>query len=172
MLGLKRHTVKLSKHSVDWETSFLATKNQIIETIGDFIIDIQHVGSTAIKNIPAKPILDIAIAVKTVEQVAKCKEELEELGYEYRGDCGKDGGHLFVKCSEIDVRTEHLHFVEIDGVQWKNYLNFRNFLNANHAKAMEYANLKKELAHKFPEDRRAYTAGKNDFISKILSEIS
>ncbi len=168
MLGLKRHTVKLVEHNEHWAIAFLETKEQLSKALANLIIDIQHIGSTSIIGIPAKPILDIAIGIKSVEVIPKCIIRLEKIGYEFRGDSGAEGGFLFVKCSEPDVRTHHIHIVEISDVQWSNYLNFRDHLNAYPESANAYSILKQELAKKYPNDRKAYTNGKYDFIAHVF----
>jgi len=170
-LGLKRHTVRLVRHNEKWHAIFSKTKRQLIKVIGKYIIDIQHVGSTAIKGIYAKPILDIAIAVKNKNSIDKFKHKLEKIGYEYRGDGKQDGGVLFVKSSDPEVRIQHLHFIEINDIQWKNYINFRDYLNRNKKIALQYSKLKKELEKKFANNRKAYTKAKNEFIDKILYNI-
>ena len=171
MLGLKRHTVRLVRHNEKWHAIFLKTKGQLIKVIGKYIIDIQHVGSTAIKGIYAKPILDIAIAIKNKSNIDKFKHKLEKIGYEYRGDGRRDGGVLFVKFSVPELRTQHLHFIETNDIQWKNYINFRDYLNKNKKTALQYSKLKRNLRKKFANDRKAYTKAKNKFIDKVLYNI-
>ncbi|MDP2683672.1 MAG: GrpB family protein [bacterium] len=171
MLGLKRHTVKLIRYDNKWPAIFLQTKRQLNKVISKYIIDIQHVGSTAIKGIYSKPILDIAIAIKNKNDINKFKHKLEKISYEYRGDGKRDGGILFVKSSKPEVRTQHLHFVKINDTQWKNYINFRDHLNKNKKIALQYSKLKKELEKKYSNNRKAYTEAKNEFIDKILYNI-
>ena len=98
MIGLKRHTVKLVPHNDSWHAVFEETKKELLILIGGIVLDIQHVGSTSIKNIEAKLIIVIAISVDDLKVVNKIQSILEQHGYEYRGDGGKEGGHLFVKC--------------------------------------------------------------------------
>ncbi|MCP4443582.1 MAG: GrpB family protein [Aureispira sp.] len=171
MLGLKRHTVQLVSHHPLWKDYFAETKSALMEWIGAYVLDIQHVGSTAILDIQAKPIMDIAIAVADLGVLKFIIVPLEQHGYEYRGDSGKDGGHLFVKCSSPDIRTEHIHIVHINDEQWTNYLNFRNSLNDKKELAQQYSQLKKELEQKYFDNRRAYTKAKNDFIHKVLESL-
>ena len=168
MLGLKRHTVKLVPRDDSWSIIFEETKKELLNLIGHLIKDIQHVGSTSIQNIYAKPIIDIAIAVESMELINKMKIILERNGYEYRGDGGKEGGHLFVKCNAPDIRTHHIHIVHENNYQWKNFLKFRNILIGNPELASEYSEFKKGLERKYFNDRKEYTKAKNDFINKVL----
>ena len=168
MIGLKRYTVKLVPHDDSWHILFKETKKELLSLIGDFVIDIQHVGSTSIKNIEAKPILDIAISVNDLKVVNKMQSILEQHGYEYRGDGGKEGGHLFVICSAPDIRTHHIHVVDVKDIQWKNFLNFRDKLNTNHKLALKYSKFKKDLERKYYNNRKEYTKAKKKFIDKLL----
>jgi GrpB-like predicted nucleotidyltransferase (UPF0157 family) len=138
------------------------------EACDDLIIDVQHVGSTSVPDLPAKPILDLAAAVATLDVIPDVIGKLTELGYIYRGDGGDTGGHLFVRDSKPGVRIIHLHVVSHDDVQWNNYLRFRDLLRQDSNLRKRYAELKKELRRKFPADRERYTDSKRDFIRRAL----
>ena len=168
MIGLKRHTVKLVSHNDSWSIIFEETKNELLNLIDHLIIDKQHVGSTSINNIKAKPIIDVAILVDNLNVINQMINILEKNGYEYRGDGGEDGGHLFVKCSEPDIRTHHIHIVQKNDIQWENYLYFRDKLNSDQQLAIKYNNLKEQLENKFKENREEYTKAKNGFINKVV----
>jgi len=83
------------------------------EHVGGHVLDIQHVGSTAVPGLDAKPIIDIAVAVTSTAAIGRCRQALglKDLGYIDRGDSGTEGGYLFVKESAPQVRTHHLHMV-------------------------------------------------------------
>ena len=89
VVGLKRNTVQLLPYQPEWETIFLSTKKHLEELIGEYVLDIQHVGSTSIKSIAAKPIIDIAICVSQIEIIEKIIPILESNGYKDRGDVGE-----------------------------------------------------------------------------------
>jgi GrpB-like predicted nucleotidyltransferase (UPF0157 family) len=78
------------------------------------VLDIQHLDSTTAPGLDAKPIIDIAAAVASTVEIARCWQPLHDLGYIDRGDCGMDGGYLFVKESPTEVRTHHLHVLAAD----------------------------------------------------------
>ena len=171
MLGLKRGKVKLSPHSPKWPEIFKKEKKTLQKALGMMIIiDIQHVGSTAVSGIPAKPIIDIAVAVPelTRKEPEKYIESLKKVDYEYRGE-DRPREHLFVKGGE-EKRMCHLHMVKFGSKSWENYLLFRDYLRAHKKTAARYAELKLELAKKFPDNRKLYTAGKDNFIQKILKK--
>ena len=124
--------------------------------------------STAIPDLPAKPILDLVAAVTTLAVIPELIERLAASGYIYRGDGADRGGHLFVWESEPDVRTTHLHIVTQDDIQWTNYILFRDLLRQNPDLRAEYAALKHDLQARFPDDRESYTDAKRDFILGVL----
>ena len=170
MLGLKRDTVQVVAYHEDWHNLFEQERHALHKHIGHLVVDIQHVGSTAVPSLDAKPILDIAVAVASMAVIPQCQPLLCALGYLERGDTGNDGGYLFVKESAPDVRTHHLHIVARDDPQWDNYLRFRDVLNADETLRTRYATLKKALQEQYPQDRKAYTASKHTFIQNILQQ--
>ena len=132
----------------------------------DNILEIQHVGSTAIPNICAKPILDIAIKLKSIELMEV--QQLEKLGYRYCGiQHGNANYHLFVLRNKHNISFRHLHCYAKEEKGFGLQVGFRDYLNNHIDIAVKYDNLKKELAEKYPEDRAAYTRGKERFIQSI-----
>jgi len=170
MLGLKRGKVKLSLYNPKWPEIFKKEKKMLQKALGKMIIDIQHVGSTAVSRIPAKPIIDIAVAVPELsrKEVEKYIEPLKKVGYEYRGE-DRPREHLFVKGGE-EKRICHLHMVKFDSKAWKDYLLFRDYLRTHKKVAAKYTKLKLELAKKFSGNRKLYTTSKDNFIQKILKK--
>lgn len=170
MLGLKRHSVWVVEHNPAWAALAVEACQRVGEAGGDLLLDVQHVGSTAVPDLPAKPILDLAAAVTTLDMMPELSERFTALGYLYRGDGAEEGGHLFVWETEPDVRTIHLHVVAESDVQWRNYLSFRDLLRQHPSLRARYAKLKEFLQAQFPEDRKSYTAGKHKFIRAVLKE--
>jgi len=170
MIGLKRGSVQVFAYHPAWYDLFEQERRILQQCIGHLVLDIQHVGSTAVPGLDAKPIIDIAVAIASVAVIPQCRQPLCSLGYIDRGDGGRDGGYLFVKESAPDVRTHHLHLVAIDDPQWGNYLRFRDMLSADEILRTRYATLKKALQEKFSQDRKAYTAAKQEFIRSILQQ--
>ena len=168
MIGLKRDTVRVVDHDPGWAVLGAEACLQVKQAGDNLIADVQHVGSTAVPDLPAKPILDLAAAVTTLEAIPELVEKLEAIGYIYRGDGKDEGGHLFIRKSGPDIRTIHLHVVTLDDVQWTNYLRFRDLLRQDASLRERYAKLKQELKDRFPVDRKAYTDSKHDFIRAII----
>lgn len=130
-----------------------------------FVLEVQHIGSTSIPGMPAKPILDIGVAVANFEEAVRCVPLMERLGYSYKGENGIARRHYFVKG---EPRTHHLHMLEVTSAEWKNHLLFRDYLRANLRTARAYADLKQQLATSFADDREAYQNGKENFINTVL----
>ena len=165
MLGLASGQIQLSPYESGWQLLFLEERDRLEARVGEYVLDIQHIGSTSIPGMPAKPILDIGIAVTDFEEAVRCIKPLENLGYTYKGENGIPRRHYFVKGTP---RTHHLHMVEIESEAWKNHLLFRDYLIKHPETAREYATLKQELAKQFANDRGAYQVGKESFIKTAL----
>ena len=169
-VGLRRGEVKIVAHNPKWAQYFRKEKQLLFKILGENVLDIRHIGSTSIPGLPAKPILDILAAVKTLAAVDTFTQDLNTIGYEDKGDGGVPGRRFFVKGSEAK-RTHHLNFCEMDGFFWRGHLAFRDYLELHPGIAKEYSALKRELADRFPNDRGAYTAGKEDFVRSILVRV-
>ena len=167
-IGLQRGVVKIVRHRTEWAVLYRIEAEKLKNCIGDIAFDIQHVGSTTVPGL----IIDIAIAVNSREAIYAVVKRLPDIGYIDKGDQGANGGYLLVKESEPDVRIFHIHIVEINDVQWRNYINFRDCLCRDAKTREEYAKLKRTLAAKFQTDRESYTNGKEQFIRDVLAQIN
>ena len=127
---------------------------------------IEHVGSTAVVGLCAKPVIDIMVGVTSLSESEPAKDVLRQAGYQY-AEYKTDVMHWFCKPS-FAVRTHHLHLVPFDSALWHERLAFRNLLRTNSSVAEEYAALKQELARRFEFDREAYTDAKYPFIARVL----
>lgn len=176
MIGLKRGTVRLCDHEKEWEIEAQHTISRLQRILGNVIKDIQHVGSTAIPAIKAKPIIDIAVAVDDFEDILRFENELQDAGFFYRPNAQASlRGQLLFACGSYydgtgDLQTHFIHVVLTDSMDWLNYINFRDYLNSTPSAAKEYEALKVSLAMQAPMDngREKYLAGKHDFIVYTL----
>jgi len=179
-LGLRRDTYDWSEkgrrsivaYDADWEKSFENESDQVRHYIGHLVMDIQHVGSTSVPGLHSKPIIDIAVAVSDAEVISQCRGPLCTLCYINRGIMGENGGYLFVKESEPNVITHHLHIVAITDPQWDKYLLFRDALTADITLRERHVGLKKKLQRRYSQDRKGYTTAKSDFIRETLKNIN
>jgi GrpB-like predicted nucleotidyltransferase (UPF0157 family) len=169
-LGLPYGQVRLAVGAgTEWARAYARIAAAIREALGDAAAGVEHVGSTAVPGLAAKPIIDIAVGVRPGEPVAELRTHLEPLGFIYRGDLGSQGGLLFVLETAPRHRIAHVHAVEYGGESWVRYLAFRDRLRSDPDARDSYAKLKRILAERFPGDRAAYTAGKDQVISALLS---
>lgn len=167
MLGLPKGIVKLEPHTKIWRQLFAEEARRIRAAVGEYITAIEHVGSTAINGMAAKPIIDMTASLENLADGEKCVAPLENIGYEYRGEYGVVGRFYFVKG---EPRTHHLHIVHADSEFRRSHLLFRDYLRENAFAAKEYEKLKIDLAAKYPRNRNAYLEGKAEFIENILSK--
>lgn len=176
MIGLPRGTVKLYEHEKEWETEAQNTISLLKKILGNVIKNIEHVGSTSILSIKAKPIIDIAVAVDDFNDILAFEKELKNYGFYYRPNSQVSiQNQLLFACGNYyegtgDLQTHFIHVVLTDSMDWINYINFRDYLNSTPAVAKEYENLKVSLALQAPIDggRAKYLEGKHDFIVYTL----
>ncbi|MFT3950406.1 MAG: GrpB family protein [Oscillospiraceae bacterium] len=176
MLGIKRKNIMLAEHDPGWENSAAQTIKQLRCILGLTAKDIQHVGSTAIKGIKAKPVIDIAVEVNDFDEVLNFTPEMEKEGFFFRGFEGKERQPVF-QCGEYiqgedDMRllTHYIHIVKADSTQWHSYINFRDYMNACPSAASEYEALKLQLASESGSDGslHSYHMGKQDYVAGMI----
>jgi GrpB-like predicted nucleotidyltransferase (UPF0157 family) len=167
-LGLHEKRVLVVPHDPDWPTVGRDLCRRLREAAGDLALEVAHVGSTAVPGLEAKPILDLALGAPTEALDPALDRLLRDLGYHYVADTSSAGGHLFGLRTAPEVNAVHLHVVAYEGVQWHNYLVFRDVLLSDPEMRRAYAEVKRRLGERFPEDREAYTLGKHDFVRWVL----
>ncbi len=170
LLGLERGFVRLVSHQKGWEKNAKDTIVLLKHILGPAAVEIQHVGSTALCGICAKPIIDIVIGVGGLNDIKPYIDSLKQHSIIFHGE-DIVGQLLFVMGDlEKNTRTHHIHVVEWNSLAWNNYINFRDYLNAFPEKAKLYERCKQKLAFSFPCDRVRYTEGKQELIDLLLKE--
>lgn len=170
MQGLKWSQVKLLPHDKRWEDEYKLTEKRICGILGDSVLNIQHVGSTAVRGICAKPILDIAVVVTSFADMNV--QAMNDAGYRYMGERTESGDrHLFVLYADDDAVVEHIHCYEPGNRGFEDSVLFRDYLNAHPEIALEYDAVKRRAAEMSHDDRYAYSDGKHDFIEKTYREM-
>ena len=167
---MKRGTVYLEPHQKEWETAAEETIRTLKRILGSTAVDIQHIGSTSIKTISAKPIIDIAVAVNDYELILSKRDVLEKADIVFRFDERPEQLLFVMGDFEKDTRSHHIHVVLYGSDEWNNYINFRDYLNSNIEAAREYEAVKLRLAEQYPDDRIAYTDGKQEVIDRLLAD--
>lgn len=167
-MGLKIGTVKLEDYNKEWEGEFLKEKEELEKIFNDIAITIEHIGSTSIEGLSAKPIIDIAIGINDLKDFNKIRDKFK-IPY-YVKENPTEGEELVVKRINEDITTHLVHVMNLSSDRYKNTIIFRDYLRNNEELVKNYEKLKRELATKYKNDRPKYTASKNDFINEILRE--
>ena len=170
MIGLSNNKISLMPDTKLWRELFEKEKSIIEKRIGRHVDNIQHIGSTSIPLIPAKPIIDIGIGVKDIKEKSNIIiDKLEEIGYEFKGERGIPDRYYFVKGSP-ENRTHYLHMYEKGHTALRNCYLFRDYLKNNKKFADKYAKLKLNHWRKYKNNREKYTEKKSDFIKEVLEK--
>jgi GrpB-like predicted nucleotidyltransferase (UPF0157 family) len=167
-LGAHKDVVLLVPHHPEWTQRFREERERLARALDATGCEIEHIGSTAVPGMLAKPILDIAVGHPHGADPFPLIRAIEDLGYAYRGDAGDDGGHVLVLESEPLVRVHHLHLVEHGARQWRAYLDLRDLLRRNPDARAAYAERKRILREAHPRDRVRYTDGKDGIVRELL----
>lgn len=159
--------VQLVPYDAAWPVRFQEEHSVLARLVAPYLPGrIEHIGSTAIPGLVAKPIIDIMVGVSTLVESLPLIPILGELGYVYL-PYKADVMHWFCKPS-LAIRTYHLHAVPVGSSLWRDRLAFRDYLRAHPDVAAEYAALKLELAQRHRLDREAYTEAKGPFVERVL----
>jgi GrpB-like predicted nucleotidyltransferase (UPF0157 family) len=151
----------------EWPLRFAVERDRLREALGEGADRIDHVGSTSIPAMAAKPIIDIQVSVASFEPPETYEEPLRRLGYEFRPD--DEPAHRFFKFLSDGSTVFHVHVCET-GKQWESdHLLFREFLKAHPILAEKYAEMKREKAIRFPDDREGYVDAKAPHIEGIMN---
>lgn len=169
MLGLPPSTVVLVPYDSGWPAAFASEAARVWPPVAAHARDLQHIGSTAVPGLAAKPVLDIALAVDTAEAAAFCTQALVSLGYEFYDADVNGPGHVYLTRGK-PLRTHQAHIWRLPTHGWDNHLYFRDRLRADSGLASEYAALKQSLALTHADDKAAYTEAKTDFVRAVLAE--
>ena len=154
-----------------WPDLFTQEAERVKAVLGEEqVTAIEHFGSTAVPGLAAKPIIDLLIGVRSLDEARGAVPALSELGYAFWYDNPDTDRLFFVKgLPPNGPRTHHLHIVEPDSPLWERLL-FRDYLRTHPEEAQRYSGLKRELSARFPTDREGYTQGKTDYIEQVTQK--
>ncbi|SDR35370.1 GrpB family protein [Natronobacterium texcoconense] len=166
MVGLERGTVELEPYRKEWVDLYEEEAERLQNIANDWFLDFEHIGSTAIEGMLAKPIIDILAVVETLDETEDLISRLEDHKYEYRPEDVE--GRLFFAKGPHTNRTYYLSVTERGSDFYEEKIAFRDYLRDHPEIAAQYSSLKKRLAETYPENREQYTAAKGDFIQDVL----
>jgi GrpB-like predicted nucleotidyltransferase (UPF0157 family) len=158
--------IEVVPYNPDWPSLFKMEADRLGAILGQEAVAIHHIGSTAIPNIRAKPIIDILVEVQDIEKVDDFNTEMIRQGYRPQGEFGIPGRRFFIKGPD-DARTHHIHVFQTGHPEVQRHLDFRDYMVTHPEEAQAYSRLKETLAQRFPEDIEGYVAGKDGFIKDI-----
>ncbi len=169
-IGLVKGKVELYPYDSNYEKIYLLEKSNLERLMAGQYIRIEHVGSTAIKNIKSKPIIDIMVTCNNIEDFKTfAREHIKSDIYTLKEENNNPGDFLIRKEEDGKVKA-FIHVTEENSEFANNYILFRDYLNNNIKEAKKYEDLKVELFEKYKDNRKKYTEGKNEYINKIIQK--
>lgn len=159
--------VEVIPHDPKWREAFEVESKPLVDVLGENVVAIHHIGSTAIPNIYAKPIIDLLVEVKDLIKIDQQSAAIKPLDYQVMGEFGIPRRRFFRKDNREGIRTHHIHIFEVGSAQIKRHLAFRDYLIAHPEEARQYSDLKRKLAQEYPTDIEGYINGKDSFIKEI-----
>jgi GrpB-like predicted nucleotidyltransferase (UPF0157 family) len=160
--------VTISEHNSDWQREFEIEKEKIVSALKDIYISIEHIGSTSVKELGAKPVIDMMVGVSILNDINQEHiDTLGQIGYEYVHKPEFPERRFFRK-GQWRAGTHHLHIYQYNSEHWCNNILFRDYLRKHSKIKDEYYQLKRKLAEKYRYDRVSYTKGKSIFIQSVI----
>jgi GrpB-like predicted nucleotidyltransferase (UPF0157 family) len=167
MLGLRHNVNLLVDYDPAWETEFAEERSRIANALGDLAKGIEHYGSTAVRGMRAKPILDILVGVAPFDNWEMCKAPLEQLGYDYAANAGVPGHQIFGRGRDSTERTHLVHVVAFFGEEWRSNLALRDVLRVDKELRAAYVAEKERAIAIAPEGRVKYNELKRRFLDNV-----
>jgi GrpB-like predicted nucleotidyltransferase (UPF0157 family) len=173
----ERRLVVIVPYNADWPSEAKALESVYVNALDGLAVRVEHVGSTSVPELSAKPIIDIDVVIENRSTLNEVIERLSALGYRHEGDLGVAGRESFSSDGATDVPRDgtgrhwmahHLYVCGTDCAALDRHLRFRDWLRSNRDGAAAYGRLKANLAGAFPNDRERYTRGKTAFIEAAL----
>lgn len=169
MIGLKRGEALLCAHCAEWEAEAERLVAQLKHIFGDSAADIQHIGSTSVKTIRAKPIIDIAIGIRSFDSLDRFLAPLLSARiYRSAGQPFADIVLFSLDDARTGFRISNIQVMIYDGEPWRRHILFRDYLNAHPEQAAAYEKLKDEAAVLYPSDPARYSAHKSKLIGEYI----
>ena len=154
-----------------WKNDFEEIKAELMTVLDGLVLGIEHVGSTSVPGLAAKPVIDIDVVIEDADSFEKVKTALETIGYLHEGDLGIHGREAFKYDGKDHLRKHHLYVCQKDSAELKRHISFRDYLRAHSDAVKEYGRIKEEGAELYPYDIDSYIAYKALFIENIYKQI-
>ncbi len=167
---MSSYSIEIVPYDPRWPAAYEQELKRLNKAIGSHVLRFEHMGSTAVTGLAAKPIVDISAAVKSLGDVPALFADLEAVGYRPIEQSSPDRYDLWRQTSNAPP-THILHFMELESDAWMRPLIFRNALRADPELRARYMQLKEQLASSFASDIKSYGQGKTDFVNQVLDSI-
>jgi GrpB-like predicted nucleotidyltransferase (UPF0157 family) len=165
------HPIVIVDYSPEWPGQFEALRHRIASVLGGLAARIEHVGSTAVPGLAAKPIIDLDVLLASANDLPAAIRSLASIGYEHQGDLGVPGREAFTtQTGSPQSWSHHLYVFTDSSGEFSRHLAFRDYLRGSPEDAQAYGELKRMLALRFNEDRIAYNEGKTRFVCEVLRQ--
>jgi GrpB-like predicted nucleotidyltransferase (UPF0157 family) len=162
--------VILVPYDPEWPRAFAGLHDEIVGACGDLLANVEHIGSTSVPGLAAKPVIDVMPGLNRFEDGPRCADLLGPLGYRYRAENGIPGRHYFQKDDpRTGERVANVHMYEVGHDEWIAHLAFRDVLRAHKEWRDRYAVLKAALAVRYPNDVEAYAEAKTAFVQEAVA---
>lgn len=169
MIGSESWNIVVIPYDVIWKQEFKKIEKELLVVIQDEVLSIEHVGSTSVEGLHAKPIIDIDIVIDN-DKFSIVKQKLKEIDYEHVGDLGIVGREAFSYKNKENLMEHHLYVCNKDSNELKRHITFRNYLRLHADERDRYGRIKIEMAKKFPHDIDNYLLGKEAVILDIYKK--
>ena len=169
-MGMTRNIVVVPYDS-NWKLQFETIRSEIQDALCELALSIEHVGSTSVEGLSAKPIIDIDVVIEDESKLQTVIEKLAGIGYEHEGNLGIVGREAFGYTGKEHLQNHHLYVCAKDSPELKRHLTFRDYLRSHKEAVREYSRIKEEGAKLFPNDIDGYIRYKTDWIERIYREI-
>lgn len=160
--------VRVVPYNPEWKNEFLRIKAMIEDCIGDLIISVDHVGSTAIEGLASKPIIDIDVVIDSYDIFPSIVDRFALIGFEHEGNLGVEGREAFKRNFIDEFMPYHMYVCPKDGKGHLEHVAFRDYLKNHPEEAEGYGRLKMQLAEQYPNDINSYVTSKYSFVQNIL----
>ena len=167
---MRRKKVIVLPYDPAWKDAFEAIKGEIEAALGDLILGVEHVGSTSVEGLSAKPCIDVDVVIQDYSVFAEVVRRLEAIGYSHEGDLGIRDREAFRYSDKPHLLNHHLYVCPRDSRELHRHLTFRDFLRSHPEAAKQYGQVKERAAQLFPEDMDQYIAYKSPCIARLYEQ--
>jgi len=168
---MKTKQVIVESYNRDWKKDFENIRSELMTVLEGKVISVEHIGSTSVEGLSAKPIIDIDVVIENADAFTAVKDSMESIGYTHEGDLGIPGREAFKYKGKEHLRKHHLYVCTKDATELKRHISFRDYLRTHPEAVREYSRVKEEGAKLYPYDIDSYIGYKTPFIEEIYKDI-